>query len=189
MSRFFSQNQNLTGPYSARTYRCPDAGGPLGPCWALLPWLRYWRWADSTRRTLHGHTRARPAGDKSRWAALAPGCPIYSSTCLVVRLGYWAILPLVLILIGWTARRRALREAVEPEVRPLWLTLSGFLVLLVCVSTFAALRFHTSGSALPMGPGGVLGEGLATLMGVSAFGFTGATLIVGSLLLLSWRDL
>ena len=98
----------------------------------------------------------------------------------------WALLPLVLILIGWTARRRALREAMEPEIRPLWLTLSGFLLLLVCVSTFAALRFHTSGHALPMGPGGVLGEGLATVIG-NAFGFTGATLIIGSLLLLSWR--
>ncbi|WP_284447152.1 DNA translocase FtsK [Fluviibacter phosphoraccumulans] len=98
----------------------------------------------------------------------------------------WALLPLVLILIGWSARQRALREAVEPEVRPLWLTLSGFLALLVCVSTFAALRFHTSGSTMPMGPGGVLGEGLSTWIG-NAFGFTGATLIVGTLLLLSWR--
>ena len=98
----------------------------------------------------------------------------------------WALLPLVLILIGWSARQRALREAVEPEVRPLWLTLSGFLALLVCVSTFAALRFHTSGDALPLGPGGVLGEGLSTWIG-NAFGFTGATLIVGALLLLSWR--
>lgn len=98
----------------------------------------------------------------------------------------WALLPLVLILIGWSARQRALREAVEPEVRPLWLTLSGFLALLVCVSTFAALRFHTSGSIMPMGPGGVLGEGLSTWIG-NAFGFTGATLIVGTLLLLSWR--
>ena len=98
----------------------------------------------------------------------------------------WALLPLVLILIGWSARQRALREAVEPEVRPLWLTLSGFLALLVCVSTFAALRFPTSGSTMPMGPGGVLGEGLSTWIG-NAFGFTGATLIVGTLLLLSWR--
>ena len=98
----------------------------------------------------------------------------------------WALLPLVLILIGWSARQRALREAVEPEVRPLWLTLGGFLALLVCLSTFAALRFHSSGSALPMGPGGVLGEGLATVIG-QAFGFTGATLIIGALLLLSWR--
>lgn len=98
----------------------------------------------------------------------------------------WALLPLVLILIGWSARQRALREAVEPEVRPLWLTLSGFLALLVSLSTFAALRFHTSGESLPMGPGGVLGEGLSTWIG-NAFGFTGATLIVGALLLLSWR--
>jgi len=98
----------------------------------------------------------------------------------------WALLPLVLILIGWTERQRALREAVEPEVRPLWLTMGGFLALLVCFSTFAALRFHTSGTALPMGPGGVVGECLATLIG-HAFGFTGATLIMGCLLLLSWR--
>jgi len=98
----------------------------------------------------------------------------------------WALLPLVLILIGWSARQRALREAVEPEVRPLWLTMGGFLALLLAVSTFAALRFHTTGAALPMGPGGVIGEALATIMG-NVFGFTGATLIVGILLLLSWR--
>ncbi|MGI9143404.1 MAG: DNA translocase FtsK [Fluviibacter sp.] len=98
----------------------------------------------------------------------------------------WALLPLVLILIGWTERKRALREAVEPEVRPLWLTMGGFLALLVCMSTFAALRFHTSGGKLPMGPGGVVGEGFATVIG-QAFGFTGATLIMACLLLLSWR--
>ena len=98
----------------------------------------------------------------------------------------WAILPLVLILMGWSARRRALREAVEPESRPLLLTLTGFVLLLMSVATFAALRFHSSGGSLPMGPGGVLGDALASFMG-HAFGFTGATLIVGSLLLLSWR--
>ena len=98
----------------------------------------------------------------------------------------WVLLPMVLILIGWGARQRALREATAVEVRPLWLTLSGFLALLLTLSAFAALRFHSSGSGLPMGPGGVIGEGLATLIG-QAFGFTGATLIVGALLLLSWR--
>jgi S-DNA-T family DNA segregation ATPase FtsK/SpoIIIE len=98
----------------------------------------------------------------------------------------WALLPLVLILISWSERKRALREAVEPEVRPLWLTMGGFLALLICMSTFAALRFHTSGATLPMGPGGVVGEGLATVIG-QAFGFTGATLIMACLLLLSWR--
>jgi DNA segregation ATPase FtsK/SpoIIIE, S-DNA-T family len=98
----------------------------------------------------------------------------------------WAILPVVLILMGWSARRRAQREAVEAESRPFMLTLSGFVLLLMCVATFAALRFHSSGGNLPMGPGGVLGDTLASLMG-HAFGFTGATLIVGSLLLLSWR--
>lgn len=98
----------------------------------------------------------------------------------------WALLPLVLILIGWGARRRALSEASEVEARPLWLTMSGFLALLLTLSAFAALRFHTSGTALPMGPGGVVGQGLALLIG-QAFGFTGATLIVAALLLLSWR--
>lgn len=98
----------------------------------------------------------------------------------------WALLPLVLILIGWGARQRALREATDVEIRPLWLTLGGFLALLLSLSAFAALRFHSSGSGLPMGPGGVIGDGLATLIG-QAFGFTGATLIVGALLLLSWR--
>ena len=45
----------------------------------------------------------------------------------------WALLPLVLILMGWGARRRALREATEVESRPLWLTLTGFLALLLSV--------------------------------------------------------
>ncbi len=98
----------------------------------------------------------------------------------------WALLPLVLIFIGWGARQRALREATDVETRPLWLTLAGFLALLLSLSAFAALRFHTGGVGLPMGPGGVIGQGLATLIG-QAFGFTGATLIVGALLLLSWR--
>ena len=98
----------------------------------------------------------------------------------------WALLPLVLIFISWGARQRALREATEVEARPLWLTLGGFLAFLLSVSAFAALRFHTSGVGLPMGPGGVIGEGLATLIG-QAFGFTGATLIVAALWLLSWR--
>ncbi len=98
----------------------------------------------------------------------------------------WALLPLVLILMGWGARRRALREATEVESRPLWLTLAGFLALLLSVSAFAALRFHSSGATLPMGPGGVIGQSLAILLG-HAFGFTGATLIVGALVLCSWR--
>ncbi|MEN9880749.1 MAG: translocase FtsK [Pseudomonadota bacterium] len=98
----------------------------------------------------------------------------------------WALLPLVLILIGWDTRRRALNEAMEVDARPLWLTLGGFLALLLTLSAFAALRFHSSGTALPMGPGGVIGQGLAVLIG-QTFGFTGATLIVAALLLLSWR--
>ena len=98
----------------------------------------------------------------------------------------WALLPLALILMGWTARQRAHREATDVESRPLWLTLGGFLALLLSVSVFAALRFHSTGASLPMGPGGVIGEGLATLVG-QFFGFTGATLIVAAVLLVSWR--
>ena len=98
----------------------------------------------------------------------------------------WVLLPLVLILLGWGARQRALREATDVDPRPLWLTLAGFLALLLSLSTFAALRFHTSGASLPMGPGGVIGDGLATAIG-QLFGFTGATLIMATLVLLSWR--
>ena len=98
----------------------------------------------------------------------------------------WVLLPLMLILLGWGARQRALREATDVDPRPLWLTLAGFLALLLSLSTFAALRFHTSGASLPMGPGGVIGDGLATAIG-QLFGFTGATLIMATLVLLSWR--
>jgi len=98
----------------------------------------------------------------------------------------WALLPLVLILISWGVRQRALREATDLEPRPLWLTLTGFLALLLSLSAFAALRFHSGGSGLPMGPGGVIGDGLTTVIG-QFFGFTGATLIVAALVLVSWR--
>src|SRR5574343_1051309 len=173
MSRFFSQR--IDGP---RTL--PERIGALmqEARWALLGFV-----ALVALLALGGFNPSDPA-----WSHSGPAGRVtnpmgrfgaWTSDLLFYLFGgaawLWALLPLVLILMGWGARRRALREATEVESRPLWLTLAGFLALLLSVSAFAALRFHSSGATLPMGPGGVIGQSLAILLG-HAFGFTGATL-------------
>jgi DNA segregation ATPase FtsK/SpoIIIE, S-DNA-T family len=61
--------------------------------------------------------------------------------------------------------------------RSLAASLTGFAVLLAASSAFEAMRLHTLKVALPLSPGGVLGELLAGPV-TSALGFTGATLVL-----------
>jgi S-DNA-T family DNA segregation ATPase FtsK/SpoIIIE len=57
----------------------------------------------------------------------------------------------------------------------------GFLLLLICSSTLEAMRLHSLKVALPLEPGGVIGNLLAG--GVqAAFGFTGGTLLLLALI-------
>ncbi len=57
----------------------------------------------------------------------------------------------------------------------------GFLLLLTCSSTLEAMRLHSLQVALPMEPGGVIGNLLAGAV-QTAFGFTGGTLLLLALI-------
>ncbi|MBL8519933.1 MAG: DNA translocase FtsK 4TM domain-containing protein, partial [Betaproteobacteria bacterium] len=57
----------------------------------------------------------------------------------------------------------------------------GFLLLLTCSSTLEAMRLHSLTVALPLEPGGVVGNLLAGAV-QSAFGFTGGTLLLLALI-------
>jgi S-DNA-T family DNA segregation ATPase FtsK/SpoIIIE len=63
------------------------------------------------------------------------------------------------------------------DKRPLYISLVGFLVLLLASCGLEALRLHTLKVSLPFAPGGVVGSLLSG--GLSkGFGFTGATLVL-----------
>ena len=91
----------------------------------------------------------------------------------------WLWVLLGLFLVWWGYRR--IGEA-EPEHRHgLALTLSGFFLVLLSSSTLEATRLHSLSVALPLMPGGAIGDSLGRLI-QGAFGFEGGTV----LLLLAW---
>lgn len=67
------------------------------------------------------------------------------------------------VIAGWMGLRPADR-------RPLYIALTGFLMLIVASSGLEALRFYSHKAQLPLGPGGMLGMGLGSLT-VRYFGF------------------
>jgi len=91
---------------------------------------------------------------------------------------YWLVVLLACIVVAGYRRldgRRLLDQ------RPPLIALAGFAVLIAASSGMEALRFYTLKATLPLAPGGMLGAvvsgGLA-----AAFGFTGATLILLTLI-------
>jgi S-DNA-T family DNA segregation ATPase FtsK/SpoIIIE len=82
----------------------------------------------------------------------------------------------VVMLIGgcvWLSRSADRRE----DRRPLFVALGGFLLVLLASCALEAVRFHSMGAELPVGPGGMVGIELGRLIG-AAFGFTGGTLLL-----------
>jgi S-DNA-T family DNA segregation ATPase FtsK/SpoIIIE len=82
----------------------------------------------------------------------------------------------VVMLVGgcvWLSRSADRRE----DRRPLFVALGGFLLVLLASCALEAIRFHSMGAELPVGPGGVVGIELGRLV-AGAFGFTGGTLLL-----------
>ncbi len=82
----------------------------------------------------------------------------------------------VIMLIGgcvWLSRSTDRRE----DRRPLFVALGGFLLVLLASCALEAIRFHSMGAELPVGPGGMVGIELGRLIS-GAFGFTGGTLLL-----------
>jgi S-DNA-T family DNA segregation ATPase FtsK/SpoIIIE len=74
-------------------------------------------------------------------------------------------------IFGWRERADSLFQE-----RPLWLSLSGFSILLLASCGLEYLRLHTWQVALPLAPGGMFGEMLGDALG-HALGFIGATML------------
>ena len=115
-----------------------------------------------------------PAGRLGAWVA---DVLLYvfglSAWWWVVLLGMW---------VWWGFRRLHSGQKSSP---PWFAVVPGFLVLLLASCALEALRFYTSGTELPLAPGGVLGlEGSRWL--ASNLGFTGATMFLLATLALAW---
>ena len=88
---------------------------------------------------------------------------------------YWLVALLAYVVV---AGYRRLDGSSLLDKRPLIVALAGFLVLIAASCGMEALRFYTAKAMLPpLRPGGILGE-LVSSSCSSAFGFTGATLIL-----------
>ncbi|HTL27515.1 MAG TPA: DNA translocase FtsK 4TM domain-containing protein, partial [Burkholderiales bacterium] len=87
---------------------------------------------------------------------------------------YWWV-ALCLVVVAWGYRWLDGRTLVDR--RPLAIALAGFVLLLVASAALESLRFYSIRATLPDMPGGIVGNALARLSS-GAFGFTGATLVL-----------
>src|SRR2546427_7565293 len=87
---------------------------------------------------------------------------------------WWWVVFLV-VTATWTLRR--LEGSSIGDRRSSFIALAGFCVLLAGSSGVEALRLHSLKVALPLAPGGLVGDVVARVL-QSGFGFTGATLIL-----------
>ncbi len=87
---------------------------------------------------------------------------------------YWGVV-FLLYAIGWGYKR--IDQVALLDGRSFLVSLVGFLALLLSSSSLEALRFHSIRAALPLTPGGAIGEMLSAML-VRTFGFTGATLLL-----------
>ena len=87
---------------------------------------------------------------------------------------YWGVV-FLLYAIGWGYKR--IDQVALLDGRSFLVSLSGFLALLLSSASLEALRFHSIRAALPLTPGGAIGEMLSAVL-ARTFGFTGATLLL-----------
>ena len=87
---------------------------------------------------------------------------------------YWWV-ALCLVGVAWGYRR--LERSALIDRRPLAIALGGFALLLLASASLEALRLHSLAVALPLAPGGMLGDALGGLA-ARLLGFTGATLLL-----------
>jgi DNA segregation ATPase FtsK/SpoIIIE, S-DNA-T family len=125
-----------------------------------------------------------------------------SATAAVVqnaggRVGAW-LSDVLLSLFGWAAfwwaglciyavvrGYRRLETAAPAEPRPLWISILGFVLLLVASAALESLRLHGFGRNLPQDAGGIIGTVLAQLSS-GLVGFTGATLLALAAIAVGW---
>jgi S-DNA-T family DNA segregation ATPase FtsK/SpoIIIE len=94
---------------------------------------------------------------------------------------WWVALIAFLVAHGYHRVSGYLRD----DRRPLFIALTGFLVLLIASCGLEAMRFWSLATPLPLAPGGMLGHEMSR-MAATFLGFTGGTLILMVLVMAGW---
>ena len=97
----------------------------------------------------------------------------------------WVLLLVMFVWRGFHQLNGSHEAEGESGYRPLYLTLGGFVLLLVACSALEALRFYSIKLAMPLAPGGMLGIEAGRLM-ARLFGYTGSTLALIALIAVGW---
>jgi S-DNA-T family DNA segregation ATPase FtsK/SpoIIIE len=118
-----------------------------------------------------------PAGRAGAWVA--------DLMLYLFGLSAWWWVALLLMFVWWGYRRlNGIGEEGEDR-RPLYVALTGFVILLTASSALEAIRFYSLKAQLPLAPGGMIGlevgQGLAR-----AVGYTGSTLLLLALVAVGW---
>jgi S-DNA-T family DNA segregation ATPase FtsK/SpoIIIE len=101
-------------------------------------------------------------------------------------LSAWWWIVLLAMIVWWGFRRLNTAVAADAaDPRPLYISLAGFLLLLVASSALEALRFHSLNAELPLSPGGMLGIESSRFL-AHLLGFTGATLLLVVAMAAGW---
>jgi S-DNA-T family DNA segregation ATPase FtsK/SpoIIIE len=118
----------------------------------------------------HAAQVARVANPGGRFGAWVADLLLY---LFGVSAWWWVLFLLFLVIWGY----RRLDGIFSPDRRPFLIALAGFLLLLGASSGLEALRFYSMKAALPLGPGGMLGQEAGRLF-ARFFGYNGGTLIL-----------
>ncbi|MBP6036858.1 MAG: DNA translocase FtsK 4TM domain-containing protein [Azonexus sp.] len=138
---------------------------------ALFLSLALWGFAKDDPGWSHAVVSASLHNPTGRFGAWVADLLLY-----VFGLSAWWWVALMLMCVRWGVQRLS-ASAGEPDRRPLYLALAGFLALLVSSSSLEAIRFHSLRAELPLAPGGLLGLEFGQWL-AAAFGYTGATLLL-----------
>ncbi|MDR2452271.1 MAG: DNA translocase FtsK 4TM domain-containing protein [Candidatus Accumulibacter sp.] len=118
-----------------------------------------------------------PAGRGGAWLA--------DLLLYVFGLSAWWWVILLLAMVRWGYHRLEGPLPASADRRPLYLALSGFVLLIAASSALESLRFYSHQTPLPLGPGGMLGQSLGECS-VAYLGYTGATLTLIAAWMLGW---
>jgi S-DNA-T family DNA segregation ATPase FtsK/SpoIIIE len=94
---------------------------------------------------------------------------------------WWVVLLFLLVALGYHRISHVFGE----DKRPLFIALTGFVILLFASCGLETMRFWSMATPLPLAPGGMLGHEVGRL--TSTFlGFSGGTLILLALMMAGW---
>jgi DNA segregation ATPase FtsK/SpoIIIE, S-DNA-T family len=128
------------------------------------------------------------------WSHSAPDAPTHNAggragawlaDVLLYLFGLSAYWWVVLCLIGVAWGYRGLERSALIDRRPLAIAAGGFALLIVASASLEALRLHSLAAELPLAPGGLIGVAVSGFA-AGYLGFTGATLVLLTLVAVGW---